>query len=215
MLNVLGLSLMFSAMPAIAAPTATPPAATTPPTATYQCTGRYQSATCTTTLYFNNCKHSIRMTWTPLQLPGTADWAKRHRNWCSVTWQAEGSVEERKFQPKKCDELLRIFAAAFQDFPEVKWQDANCNLTTSPDAILYVSQSRENPAPERAQGARDNYYNDPAPRAVLLEEARVCTLTNDKARVLHCPVLPQRVQSWLRKVLGFLSVSLVIQNPLK
>jgi hypothetical protein len=182
----------------------------------YRCTGYYNSFDCTTVLWLNDCKHSISVSWGPLQIPGTLEWARLHRNFCSITYDGVEFKEERKLEPEKCDGLMRLFAAAFQGFPGVQWQDAKCTNISAPDGILYESQHYHAP------GHPDFLHNplpdpDPEPQAARLEDVRQCELHNPtkKKRWVRCPVLVPLVNSWLRKFLAFVDVGLVIQNKMK
>ncbi len=181
-------------------------------TTTYKCTGYYRSFECTSTLYLDKCRHSIKIYWGPLKIPGSLEWARKHRNWCSITYDGADAVEERKLEPEKCDGLMRLLAAALQGFPEVKWQDAACTHIGTPDGTLYVTQHWENPTKTKFFHAEQKNV-DPEPKVIRLEDFDSCTLTVDKPRMVHCPVLTQPVHSWLRKTLAYLDVGLQISNP--
>jgi hypothetical protein len=184
-------------------------------TRTYRCTGYYNSFDCTTTLWMNNCNHSISMSWGPLKFPGTLDWARLHRNWCSIVYDGAEVREERKLEAEKCDGLLRLMAAAFQGFPEIKWQDAKCTNFSEPDGILYETQHYQAPLhPDFLHQPMPD--PDPEPKAIRLEDVRNCEFHNrtKKTRYVRCPVLVQEIQSWLRKFLAYLDVDLLIQNKM-
>jgi hypothetical protein len=180
----------------------------------FKCNGFYKSYSCETTLFLNDCKQTIRIKWNPLRLPGNIEWARSHRNWCSITWDTAEATEERKYPPEKCDQIFKVMAAGLQGLPEVKWQDAPCTHIGTPDGVLYVKQNWDNTEVTK-------FFHDPPkfkdldPEAVRLEDVRGCTLHNEKERVARCPVLPQRVQSWLRRFLASVDVHLVIQNPVR
>lgn len=173
----------------------------------FLCNGYHNSATCVNTLQLNHCKNSIQMRWPPLRNPGTAEWEKTHRNFCSITYDAEEASEERKFSPERCERLFPLMTAALQGFPEIPWQDTPCTHSGTSDGVLLISQRRE---PTGGPGAKD-----PEPVAIRLADAALCKLHNEKRRELRCPVLPQRTQTWLRKFLAALDVRLVIQNELR
>ena len=185
-------------------------------TGVFRCNGYYRSLTCTNTLYLNNCKHSIKIHWPPLKLPGTTEWARRYRNWCSITWDGHDSIEERKFRPERCEKLMALMTAAMQGFPEVKWQDSACTHIGTPDGVLYTSQTWERPKPQEHFTQAPKIV-EPEPAAIRLEDVSACQLHNPKRkpRIAECPVLTQRVQSWLRKFLAALDVHLVMRNPEK
>lgn len=147
-------------------------------------------------------------------MPGSEAWAKSHRTWCTVTWSGVNAVEEHMYRPEKCEELVKILAAGFEGLPELKWQDANCNINGGADGILYLSQHWERPKPQEHFTA-PTPDPDPEPKAARLEDARACVLHNEKKRELVCPVMPQLTQSWLRKFLNLVEVSLTIRNELK
>ncbi|MBI3542388.1 MAG: hypothetical protein HY075_03825 [Deltaproteobacteria bacterium] len=200
--------------PELAPPETVPKSTQT--TTTFKCTGYYRSFSCSVTLFLNQCKHTVKMVWEPLMLPGNPEWAKTHRNWCSLTYDGAEMLEERKMEPQKCDGLVRLFAAGLQGFPEVRWQDSACTHIGAPDGVLYATQHWENPV-------RPNFFHkplkdpDPEPKAIRLEDVISCQLHNPygKKRYVRCPVLTQTVHSWLRKLLAYVDVGLVIQNDLK
>ena len=218
-LLVAGLAFVTQVMAAppssvMTAPQLTPPEAipkSLQVTTTFKCTGYYRSFECTSTLFLNKCKHSIKIYWGPLQIPGSSEWARKHRNWCSITYDGADAVEERKLLPEKCDGLMRLLAAALQGFPEVKWQDAACTHIGTPDGTLYVTQHWENPGHVKFFHKEEKIV-DPEPKAIRLEDLDSCTLTVDKHRMVHCPVLTQPVHSWLRKTLAYLDVGIEIAN---
>lgn len=220
------LALLWLSQVALAAPPSSPmstPVKPKPPryppqkqvTSTFKCTGYYESYTCTNTLMVNDCKHSIKLHWPPLKMPGTEELAKTRRTFCSLTITSAESIEERKFPPQKCEQALKLIAAALQGFPEVPWQDAQCTHIGSNDGILLASQRWERPKKQETLGPPDT-TPDLEPKAIRLEELRRCKLHHTaKKRMMHCPVLTQVVHSWLRKYLAFFDVGLVIQNDLK
>lgn len=140
-----------------------------------------------------------------------------HRNWCSVTYTSAEYVEERRLKPEKCDGLMRLLAAGLQGFPEVPWQDAQCTHIGTSDGILYVTQREVEPGVRKSSDKQQSQEKDPDPRAVRLEDVRSCSLHIDKkhGRYVRCPVLTQNVHSWMRKLLAFVEVGIVIQNELK
>lgn len=217
--------------------------ATTTQAHDFKCTGRYGSYKCTNTLYLNDCRNEIKLKWEPLKYPGTDALKKSKRTYCSVTWNAVESVEERKLSPKKCDQVLEMMATAFRSFPEVKWQDTPCTHLGTSEGVLYSSQEWPAPTkPATPQGPtaieRPRDHKDPEPKAIGLSDVRSCTLHNPvlkrerlgsnaqtpvhpdrikkiTKRTVRCPVLQEHVHAWLRKFLATLEVSLEIKNELQ
>lgn len=160
-----------------------------------KCNGYASSLACSNVLWLNNCQNSIKIEWMPLKFPGSKAWARSHRNWCTVVWKGVEALEERKFPPEKCDKMTKFLAAALNSFPELNWEDANCELTSRPDAILYSSQDGHQP------------------RAGLIQEARACALHNEKkTREVRCPLLPQASQDWLKGFLEAVDSKLVVTD---
>lgn len=186
-----------------------------------ECTGHYGSRTCEHTLYFNDCKNTIKVRWEPLKFPGTVEFKQKRRTWCSVEWNAEESVKESKFPAKRCDKIIRLLTRALRGFPEVKWQDSSCTHFSTKEGVLYSSwRWEESTARQTPAGApsikRPPGYQDPEPEAVALDGARECRLHGVRSRrVLRCPVLSQSVQSWLRSFAAEVGMAIEIRNALK
>lgn len=208
----------------------------------FYCNGLYGSYTCEHTLYLDNCKETIKVRWDPLLYPGLADFKSKKRAYCSVTWNSVESIEERKFQAVRCDKIMNLIGAAQQGFPEVQWRDQACPRNDTREAVLHSRQVWEKPtAPlsdQMPRVARPANTSDTPPKSIGLEDVRYCTLrnavlkrerlgTNDQTpvapnkvkaltkRIVHCPVLPQNVYSWLSKFLIEIDGQLVLQNDLK
>lgn len=209
----------------------------------FKCNGRYGSYTCETTLFLNDCKNSIKLRWEPLKFPGTDAYKKEKRTWCSLTWNSNESVEERKLPPRRCEKILRVTAAALKTFPEIKWQDTACTHLGTPDGVVYATQQWDKPTePVTPNGTKalkiPPGYKDPEPMAVGLNDVRGCELrspvlkrvrkgANDQTpvdprlasaaiqRTLRCPVLRPNVLSWLMKFSNLVNVRLVIKNKLE
>lgn len=206
----------------------------------FLCTGLYGSHTCEHILYLDNCRQTIKVRWEPLLYPGAADIKNKKRAWCSVTWNAAESVEERKFSAPRCEKIMSLIGSALQGFPEVKWQDTACTHLESRGAVLYLRQTWEKPtAPlSETMTAVPAKGDNVAPQSIVLEDVRYCTLhnavlkrervgANDQTpiapnkvkafnkRTVRCPVIPQNVHSWLSKFLREIDSHLVLKNELK
>lgn len=161
------------------------------------CNGYYKSPTCTHVLFFDHCKQQIKVFWRPLEIPGNIDWARTHRNWCSVTYEDKSAKEEVKFKPEKCDEVLKMTYGALQGFPEAKASLSTCSDINSEDGVLYSAVSGRDPI------------------AVRIEDLSRCSFWLGKKRNVQCPILSPRVQEWLSKFLSKIDVELKIKNPVR
>lgn len=182
------------------------------------CDGSYQSASCSATLFLNKCQNKIKFYWKPLKAPGKQSWAKKYRNHCSVTWEGEHVIDERKYPPAVCDKIVALFEEGLRDFPDLPEfpekikEEELCvklaSLVSDTDAVLAAFEGKSRWAIEL----------DEVNRCVLRDrrkEKRWEVHKLKEIRHIYCPVLREAEHNWIRRFFLMIESQMVIQNPVK
>ncbi|MGE4233441.1 MAG: hypothetical protein AB7F43_08950 [Bacteriovoracia bacterium] len=206
-----------------------------------ECNGRFGSPSCVNWFYVNSCKNYIEFRWAPLKKPGTSEWAKRFRNYCSVTWNAENSIEEKKLKPSHCERIVKYFQAAINDFPEmpIEWPTESMGTEMFEQApgkepwdssTLKTALTPCSYSAFAATGSRDGVlFSRQFSRsehkifsfALRFEDVAQCHIKykreqSKRARVqtreMICPELAPGVKDWLEGFLKELGLRLVVEN---
>ncbi|GEM_PF-2051989 len=172
--------------------------AQTSPFSWEQCSGTAKAVGCGLTFYVDQCRARFELRWPELAIPGTSEWNRDKRNWCTLSWyRGEKRIQTHKQTAKGCVRIFQLFSDAVRNFPEVPMQQSLCSLASPSEGLLVVSESKNK-------------------KANMVPHVGRCQVETSKSRSpiqLNCPLVDDRTEVWLNELGRQAKITVRFYNP--